>query len=315
MRLSRLHMIAGLAELTCACLALMPATAKAQATTPVASANEWKQVEQTLGRAGKLQPGDVYKFGMPRTDMHITVEGTAIRAPLALGSWLALKRMGDQVMVMGDLVLTEDEVEPVMLKLQHGGIEQTALHNHLLHENPRVMYMHVAARGDAVRLATALHDALALTKTPLPAAGASATSAAASQEHMDTAKVENILGFSGKDAGGVFQFSIPRREKIVDDLMELPPAMGTATAINFQPTGAGRAAISGDFVLLASEVNPVIKALREHNIEVTAIHSHMLTEEPRLFFMHFWANDDAIKLATGLRAALDHTKSAGGTPK
>ena len=275
----------------------------------------WKPVETALGRPGKLQPGDVYKFGMPRSDLHVTVDGTLIKTPLALGSWLAFKKMGDQVMVMGDLVLSEDEVEPVMLKLQQGGIEQTALHNYVLHETPRVMYMHVAGHGNAVQLATALHDALALTKTPLPVAGASPNSAAAGQESIDTAKVESILGFTGKDAGGVFQFSIPRPEKIMDDGMEIPPSMGTATAINFQPTGSGRAAITGDFVLVASEVNPVIRALREHGIEVTAIHSHMLTEQPRLFFMHFWANDDAVKLASSLRAALDQTKSASGDVK
>jgi len=293
-------------------IALVPAGTRAQTNSGPGASAEWKQVETALGRAGKLQPGDVYKFGMPRTDMQVTVDGTLISAPLALGSWLAFKRMGGQVMVMGDLVLSEGEVEPVMLKLQQGGIEQTALHNHLLHESPRVMYMHIAARGNAVQLATALHDALALTKTPLPAGAASPNSAAAGPERIDTAKLESIPGFSGKDAGGVFQFSIPRQEKIEDDGMEIPPAMGTATAINFQPTGSGRAVITGDFVLVASEVNPVIRALREHGIEVTAIHSHMLTEQPRLFFMHFWANDDAVKLATGLRAALDQTKSASG---
>jgi hypothetical protein len=176
------------------------------------------------------------------------------------------------------------------------------------------MYMHIAGRGDGARLAAALHDALALTKTPLPPSGA-APAPAAPTSGIDTAKLEAILGFTGKDAGGVFQFSIPRQEKIMDGGMEIPPSMGTATAINFQPAGSGRAAITGDFVLVASEVNPVIKALREHGIEVTAIHSHMLNEEPRLFFMHFWANDDAVKLATSLRAALEQTKSVGGNVK
>jgi hypothetical protein len=288
--------------------------AGAQTPSAANSAAEWKQVEAALGRSGKLQPGDVYKFGMPRSDMQVAVNGVAIKASLALGSWLAFRKMGDQAMVMGDLVLSEEEVEPVMLRLQQAGIEQTALHNHLLRENPRVMYMHVTGRGDAERLAVALHEALALTKTPGPAPGVAPTQAA-SAPSVDTATVESILGFTGKDAGGVFQFTIPRQEKIMDDGMEIPPAMGTATAINFQPTSKGRAAITGDFVLLASEVNPVIRALRENGIEVTAIHSHMLTEEPRLFFMHFWANDDAIKLAKGLRAALDHTNSAKGSAK
>jgi Domain of Unknown Function (DUF1259) len=297
---------ARLAAITFLFIAVTSAEASAQGTSPVHASSDWKQIEMALGRQGNVQPGDVYKFGMPRTDLHVTVDGTSIKAPLALGAWLAFKKMGDQVMVMGDLVLTEEEVEPVMRKLQQGGIEQTALHNHLLHENPRVMYMHVAGKGDGVRLATSLHDALALTKTPLPAAGAAVAKSAPALD-LDTVKIESILGLTGKEAGGVFQFSIPRQEKIIDSGMEIPPSMGTATAINFQPTGNGHAAITGDFVLLASEVNPVIRALREHGIEVTALHSHMLTEEPRLFFMHFWANDDAAMLATGLRAALDQT--------
>ena len=205
-------------------------------------------------------------------------------------------------MVMGDLVLTEDEVTPVLTKLQEGGVEQTALHNHVLHESPRVMYMHIHGMGDAVKIAKAIHDALALSKTPFtaPAGGTQ------SQDlEIDTKQLDQIIGQSGKVNSGVYQFGIARAEKIMDNGMEVPPSMGLATAINFQPTGAGKAAITGDFVLIASEVNPVIKALRDNGIEVTALHSHMLDETPRLFFMHFWANDDAQKLARGLRAALD----------
>src|ERR1700758_3789060 len=272
------------------------------------SANaEWKPVEDAFGRKGSIQPGDVYKFSMPRSDLKVTVAGTPIKAGLALGSWLAFKRMGNDAVVMGDLVLTESEVDPVMAKLQQEGIEQTALHNHLLQESPRVMYMHVAGHGDPVKLATALRDALALTKTP--------SSAPAPQNPppslgFDTAQVDQTLGHKGKNNNGIYQFSVARAEKINDMGTEVPPAMGTATAINFQPTENGKAAITGDFVLLGKEVNPVIKALRDNGILVTAIHSHMLTEEPRLFFMHFWANDDAVKLAKGLRAALEKTNSA-----
>ncbi len=272
-----------------------------------APSTDWKPVEAALGRTGSLQPGDVYKFGMPRKDMQVTVEGVSIKPGLALGSWVAFKKMGNDAMVMGDLVLSEDEVEPVMMKLQQSGIEQTALHNHVLHESPRVMYMHIAGHGDPVKLASALHDALALTKTP--AAGATPAPTAA-QYGFDTGQVDTILGHKGKDNGGVYQVSVPRAEKITDDGMDIPPSMGTATAINFQSTGNGKAAITGDFVLLGKEVNPVIRALRQNGIEVTAIHSHMLTEEPRMFFMHFWANDDAMKLAKGLKAALDQTNSA-----
>src|SRR6266568_3272364 len=270
------------------------------------SATDWKAVESALGRSGKPQPGDIYKFGLPRTDMHVTVDGVPIKAPLALGSWLAFRKMGSQAMVMGDLVLSESEVEPVMLKLQQEGIEQTALHNHVLNESPRVMYMHISGHGDAVKLARTLHDALALTGTPAAYGPASA----AQDLGIDADALGKVLGAKGAVNGGVLQFSIPRAEKITDEGMEIPPSMGTAMAINFQPTGTGRAAITGDFVLIANEVNPVIRALRENGIQVTAVHSHMLTEQPRLFFLHFWANDDALKLARGLSAALDKTNSA-----
>ena len=268
--------------------------------------SEWKPVEDALGRKGSVQPGGVYKFSMPRSDMKVTVAGTPIKAGLALGSWLAFKHMGNDAIVMGDLVLTEAEVEPVMMKLQQEGIEQTALHNHLLHETPRVMYMHVAGHGDPVKLATALKDALALTKTP---SAAPASPAQPPNLGFDAAQVDQALGRKGKNNKGIYQFSVPRAEKISDMGTEIPASMGTATSINFQPTTGGKAAITGDFVLIGSEVNPVIKALREHGIMVTALHSHMLTEEPRLFFMHFWGNDEAVKLAKGLRAALDKTNS------
>ncbi|HEY5161705.1 MAG TPA: DUF1259 domain-containing protein [Terriglobales bacterium] len=270
----------------------------------------WKSVEDALGRHGTALPGNVYKFGLPRADMHVTVQGVAIQPALALGSWLAFKRVSGGAIVMGDLVLLEDEVEPVMLKLQQAGIEQTALHNHVLNESPRVMYMHVSGHGDSVQLARSLHDALALTGTPAPA-----PPAPPAKLDLDQAQLESILGRKGSVNGGVLQFSVPRAESISEHGTDIPPSMGTATAINFQPTGNGRVAITGDFVLLGSEVNPVIKTLRENGIDVTAIHSHMLEETPRLFFMHFWANHEAVALARGLRAALDRTNSAQPTAK
>jgi uncharacterized protein DUF1259 len=272
-----------------------------------AEATDWKSVEQALGKAGSVQPGDVYKVSLPRTDLQVRVGGVQVKAPLALGSWVAFKKASGMTMVMGDLVLTEDEVTPVLTKLQEGGVEQTALHNHVLHESPRVMYMHVSAMGDGVKIAKAIHDALVLSKTPFAAA------AAGNQTQdlgIDTKQIDQIMGQTGKTNGGVYQFSVPRAEKIMDNDIEVPPSMGVAHAINFQPTGGGKAAITGDFVLIASEVNPVIRALRDNGIEVTALHSHMLVESPRLFFMHFWANDDALKLARGIRAALDKTNSA-----
>ena len=268
----------------------------------------WKDVEQAMGRPGQMQPGDVIKFAMPRKDLHVTLDGVAIKPGLALGSWVAFARHGNEAMVMGDLVLTEDEIAPVMDSLQKAGVHEAALHNHLLGESPRVMYMHLASHGDAVQIAKAIHDAVALTKTPGP--DSSPAPQAPADLGFDQKRVEQALDRAGKVNGGILQFSVPRAEQITDSGMTVPPSMGVATAINFQPTSAGKAAITGDFVLLGSEVNDVIKALPDNGIKVTALHSHMLTEQPRLFFMHFWANDDAVKLATGLHAALEKTNSA-----
>ena len=280
-------------------------SANQAASAQQTSQADWKPVEQALGKAGSMQAGDVYKVSFPRRDLKVTAAGVQIKPALALGTWVAFKRMGEMTVVMGDLVLTESEITPVLSKLQQGGVETTALHNHVLNESPRVMYMHIHAMGDAVTIAKAIHDALALTKTPF----AGAPSAATAELGIDTKQIDQIMGQSGKVNGGVYQFSIARADEISDVMgdhkMVIPPAMGLAQAINFQPTGSSKAAITGDFVLLASEVNPVIKVLRENGIEVTAVHSHMLTDNPHLFFMHFWANDDALKLARGLRAALD----------
>jgi hypothetical protein len=285
------------------------AAAAQGATRPSDGGPSWAAVQQVLGGKGTMQPGDVLKFGFPRSDLRVTAGGVAVKPALALGSWVAFKRTGSSasapVIAMGDLVLTEDEIAPVMQALQQGGVEQTAVHNHLLHESPRVMYMHIMAHGDPVKIARTIRAALGASATPLPQPGASAPAPAPASLGFDTAAVAHALGASGKVNGGVYQVSVARTGRITDHGMVVPPSMGVATGINFQPTGGGRAAITGDFVMIASEVNPVIRALREHGIQVTALHSHMLTESPRLFFMHFWANDDAVKLATGLGTALD----------
>ena len=262
---------------------------------------DWTSVADALGRAGTLQPDGAYKVSFPRSDLIVTADGVSIRPALALGSWIAFNRSGGHAMAMGDLVLLESEVDAVIGELQKGRIEQTALHNHLIGESPRVMYLHFSGHGDAAALARTLHDALATTKTPMgpPPAPASAPI------DLPLSDLERIIGRSGKANGIVYQFAVPRAEKITEHEMEIPSSMGLATAINFQPTGNGRAAITGDFVLIGAEVNPVIRALRTGGIAVTALHSHMLEEKPRLFFMHFWANNDAKKLATALRSALD----------
>jgi hypothetical protein len=274
-------------------------------STSVAQAG-WAAVDRVMGRTGAMQPGDVYKYSFPRADLRVTLAGVPLKPALALGSWVAFKRRGEgagQAIAMGDIVLLQSEVAPVMSKLQAMGVSLTALHNHLQQESPAVMYLHIEAEGDPTKIAEAVRAALALTKTPAaPAAGA----AAPGPFPLDTAGLATALGHAGKVNGGVYQVSVPRAQPVRMAGMEIPPAMGVATALNFQPTGGGNAAITGDFVLTADEVNPVVKALREQRIAVTAIHSHMLNEEPRLFFLHFWAEDDAVRLARALRAALSH---------
>jgi len=275
---------------------------------PASAAVNWDAVGQALGKTGAVQAGGVYRVGLPRSDLKVTLDGVAIKPGLALGSWVAFHEMdGGQAMVMGDLVLTHSEINPVISALEAGGVEITALHNHLLRSAPATMYMHIDGRGDPVKLAAALHAALIHTETPLVAA----PPAQPVPLDLDTAMLDRTLGAKGTTNGPIYGFSIPRAEPPRSGGMALPPSMGAAIAINFQPTGGGKAAITGDFVLTAKEVNPVIRALRAAGIEVTALHNHMLDDEPRLFFMHFWANEDAATEAKGLRAALDQVKIAG----
>jgi hypothetical protein len=270
---------------------------------------DWQKVDEAIGRKPAVVAGDVHRYGFPRTDLSVTLDGVAIKPALALGGWVAFKPMGGEVMTMGDLVLLETEIKPVMTKMIENGLDITAVHNHLLRANPATFYMHVGGHGDPVKLATAIRAALAESKTPLTPPAAAAPPPAID---LDTAQLDQIIGVKGQPNGGVYQFGVPRRDPVTQAGMTLSPVgpLGVATAIGFQPTGGGNAAITGDFVMISSEVNPVIKALRAGGIEVTALHSHMLDEQPRLFFMHFWANDDAIKLAKTLRAALDKMANA-----
>jgi hypothetical protein len=283
-----------------ACTSTIAPAARSQGT-PLAG------VAEALGRSGAEQPGGVLRFSFPRSDLTVVADSVTLAPAFALGSWVAFLPIANgTAMAMGDLVLTEDEVGPVMHALQAGGVEQSALHNHVLHESPRVMYMHVTAHGDPVKIAQTIRAALAQSKTPT---GAPAAPAAASAADLDTAAIAGVLGVHGKLNGVVYQVSVPRRERIMESGHEIPPSMGVATAINFQPIGGGRAAVTGDFVMRAEEVNRVIRALQANGITPTALHNHMLEESPRLFFMHFWARADATTLARGLRAALDQTAS------
>jgi hypothetical protein len=280
----------------------------ASAAVPLASQQmNWTATEAAFGRKGVPQAADVMRFNFPRTDLAVSVGVVTLKPAFALGSWVAFLPTGNgQAMAMGDLVLLDSEVNGVMSALQAGGVEQSALHNHLLSVTPHVMYMHISAHGDPARIAASVHAALMNSATPL---GAPAPGAAPSAADLDTAAIARALGVAGKLNGAVYQVSVPRSEAITEMGQQLPPSMGVATAINFQPTGNGKAAITGDFVLLGKEVNPVIRALGKNGIDVEGLHSHLLDEQPRLYFMHFWANDDAVKLARGLREALDQTAS------
>ncbi|HMJ23847.1 MAG TPA: DUF1259 domain-containing protein [Terriglobales bacterium] len=259
-------------------------------------------IDEAMGRSGQTT-GDVYRLAFPRTDLHVSVAGLDIKPGLALGSWAAFAGSDKDAMVMGDLVLLENELTPVMKKLRAAGFEITAVHNHLLNEAPRVIYMHYMGHGKAVELAKSLHAGLAESKTPLDKPGPPAPPA---EPPAFVKTLEDTLGTKGRFAGGVLSFGIPRAEVITDHEMALTGAQGVAESINFQEAGTGRVATTGDFVLTGEEVNPVISSLEEHEIQVTALHSHMLAEQPRLFFMHFWAVGSTESVAAGIKAALSH---------
>ena len=278
-------------------------TAKARAQTS-AQPGDWSAVTSAIGRAGTVQPDGVMKYSFPRNDLTVSLDSVTLKPALALGSWVAFKKLGDgNGMAMGDIVLTETEVSPVISALEEREVFQTAVHNHLLRESPRIVYVHIEARGNPERIAAAIRGALDLTGTPAPT-----TASAPAAIDIDTAGIHRTLGVAGKANGGVYQVSVPRKETIRAGAEVVPTSMGVSTAINFQPIGNGRAAITGDFVMLDGEVNLVIRILREGQIAITAVHSHMLGEEPRLYFMHFWAKGDAGTLAATLRRAIDQLK-------
>jgi Domain of Unknown Function (DUF1259) len=290
-------------------LALISLGVALSAPLPVRAADiDWQKVDAALGKTATVS-GGVHRYGLPRSDLQVTLDGVTIKPALALGGWVAFAPMHGQAMLMGDLVLLENEITPVMTKLLDSGLEITAVHNHILRASPLTFYMHVAGHGDPEKMAAAIHSALAsASKTPF---GPPATTAGpAPAIELDTAQLDKAMGAKGTASGGVYQFAIPRREPAVENGMQVNTALGGANGINFQPTGSGKAAITGDFLVTGDEVNPLIRALRAGDIEVTAIHSHMLDEQPRMFFIHFWANDDAVKLARNVRSAIDKTAVA-----
>lgn len=274
------------------------------------AAINWQAVDEAMGVSGEMNEGNVYRFSLPRSDLELTSQNVVIDPGFALGSWVAFKPTGNlktaEAIMMGDLVLTEDELNGVLARLQKGGVGQTAIHKHLLNEDPPVWWTHIEGHGNPVELAETVRAALEETGTPLED-GDSEPAALG----FDSKQLDQIMGHKGEASGRIYKFSVPRAETISAHGEEIPPSMGTANALNFQSLGDGQAAINGDFVMTADEVDGVIEALREHDIQVVSVHNHMMTEKPRLFYMHFWQEGEATELARELRAALDQVNTAG----
>lgn len=267
---------------------------------------DWTELDKVFGKKGNLN-GDIYKITFPRNDLNVVYDNKKIEPALAFTSWIAFMDMSSMTMMMGDLVLQDNEVPSVEKKLASDGILITAIHNHLSGESPDIKYIHYSAMGDAVTLAKEIKEVLSLTSTPMEA-----QKTATEPSDIDWSKVENILGFKGNKNGKIIQFGIPRNDKIREMGIEIPPYMGMATTINMQMSDANNAFATGDFVLIDAEVNPVIKELTDNGITVTALHNHMLDENPRIFFMHYWGYDTPEKIASGLKKALEKTNSAVG---
>jgi hypothetical protein len=267
-------------------------------------------IDIAMGTTGQAQ-GDVYKISLPRTDLSISIDDVKLKPRFALGSWIAFKARGDAAVAHGDLVVMEDEVGPVLRRLDQDGITVTALHNHLIRDTPKVMYLHFGAEGNAEQLAANLRRAVILTKTPIGKPNKAENSEVKHEEELPTQRIQEVLGEKGTVKDGVLSIAVPRHETITMHNLELPPSMGMATAINLQAGGAGKVAATGDFVLAAPEVSRVASALARHGIHVTALHNHLVHSSPDLYFMHFWAHDSPGHVAQGLRAALDAMK---GTP-
>ena len=255
-------------------------------------------IAKAMGKEGDLT-GDMYRVSFPRSDLSVKVGNVVIKPALALMSWAAFVKSGSTEISYGDLVLLDDEINPVISKLEERGIELSALHNHLLHESPRIMYIHFVGSGNEVEMAKGIREALALTKSPL------VSTPAGPETKPELAKeIERIIGYEGVMGGGVLHITVPRNDVHVHAMgAAIPGSMGMNTPLNFQIDGKN-AAINGDFMLRAAELNPVIKILRANGIEVASVHNHMLDDEPRMIFMHFWAYGDAVELAKGLKAAL-----------
>lgn len=283
--------------LLCLIIGMIPALTSAQTT------GDFRDVEQILGITGQTQEG-VFVVSFPRSDIKVTIHGESVPTAFGFGSWTAWKNMGNEMMVMGDLVLLEKEINPVISALEEANIYVTALHNHFLGEKPRIMYMHIHGVGQAGALARGIRNAL--DKTETPRSHPVATSASPS---IDTKRIEEIIGHVGKAGGGIYKITVGRHG-VKTHGMELTSSMGLNSWIAFIGTN-DRAHVAGDIAMLANEVNPVIRALRKHGIKIVAVHNHMLDEEPRIFFLHYWGTGKAENLARAFRDALAQMKGPG----
>ncbi len=280
-------------------------TLSAQTPAPKPAGLDTAAIDKAIGKSGTAMPGDVYRVAFPRTDLNVTVGAVKVKAGFALGSWAAFKSLGvNGTAAHGDLVLTDTEINPVISALQQHNFEITALHNHLINESPSVMYLHFWGKGDAATLAAGLKDALSKSKTPIGPSPAPAATGGVGDGGLPADQIQQAIGLKGTVTSGVLALSQPRPETIQMMGVTLPPSMGMATAINFQSAGGGKVVATGDFVMLADEVNKVARALRQHDIAVTALHNHMLHGSPELYFMHFWGEGDPTAVASGLKAAL-----------
>jgi len=268
--------------------------------------SEYQEVLKIVGKSGDYK-SNVLKVNIPRNDLHVKVAGYSLPTPFGFGGWFAMtKGDGGEEVVMGDLVLTQDEVNPVMSSLLEHGFEVTALHNHFFWEEPRVFFMHIHGHGKAVELANEIKPAIDLIGHAKPTeSGSSSKPAAEKQGTLDTERIAKIVGHAGEQTGPVYKITLGRDDL---DVKEMGAAINARMGLNTWAAFVGTnddAAVAGDVAMLESEVTPTLKALRSHGLDVVAIHHHMINSKPVIIFLHYWGRGPADKLATGFKAAVD----------
>ena len=267
---------------------------------------DYKGVLDTLGKQGDFKDG-VLKVNIPRGDLKVVVDGIATPTPFGFGGWISMtKGTGGMEVMMGDLVLTEDQVSPVVTALLDNGLEATALHNHFFRETPRIFYLHVHGHGTAADLATRVKPAIALVVKAASAASPAAAAGRPLDGTLDTAALSKTIGYPGDQSGAVYKITIGRADLEIQEMgARITARMGLNTWAAFYGNDA-EAVVAGDVAMLASEVTPVVKALRANGLDVVAMHHHMLGTQPTVIFLHYWGKGPASQLALGVRAALDH---------